>query len=111
MQSPRNETDISCAWERGVLDSPPAAGKTAIPGAVAGSLLRQGFGAGSRANLRGTESRRREARGTRMAPFNVARVPDTGHDARDAGQVHPAALQLVGVTHQVTPDGLGRHPV
>ena len=35
----------------------------------------------------------------------------TGHDARDAGQVHPAALQLVGVTEQVIPHRLGRHPV
>ena len=35
----------------------------------------------------------------------------TGHDARDAGQVHPAALQLVGVTQQVIPHRLGRHPV
>ena len=47
---------------------------------------------------------------TRQRPLTRLRSR-TGHDARDEGQVHPAALQLVGMTHQVTSDRLGRHPV
>ena len=81
------------------------------------NLLRLGVGAGSRANLRGSarhSSARNPAAGkpgeTRRRPLTRLRSR-TGHDARDAGQVHPAALQLVGMTHQVTSDRLGRHPV
>ena len=81
------------------------------------NLLRLGFGAGSRGNLRGAErhcAARNPAAGkpgeTRWRPLTRLRSR-TGHDARDAGQVYPAALQLVGMTHQVTSDRLGRHPV
>ena len=81
------------------------------------NLLRLGFGAGSRGNLRGAErhcAARNPAAGkpgeTRWRPLTRLRSR-TGHDARDEGQVYPAALQLVGMTHQVTSDRLGRHPV
>ena len=68
------------------------------------NLLRLGFGAGSRANLRGAErhcAARNPAAGKPGEPgWRPLTWPGsrTGHDARDEGQVYPAALQLVGMT-------------